>query len=109
MRRKSQHVYQMDASSPGTLHSPRCWLASHLHTASWAGLGFSTLFIFSHTFKKGEETTSESLQLPEALEKERAEEQAGSLPSSQLKVPDSLRYLCLSSSPHPETIVIELA
>lgn len=69
----------MDASSPRMLHSPRCWFASHLHTLL-SGLGLvSTLPLFLATLsRKGKRKISESLQLPEALEKEKAEERAGS-------------------------------
>lgn len=66
----------MGASSPRTLHSPRCWFASHLLHTLLSGLGLvSTLPLFLATLsRKGKRKILEPLQLPEALEKEEAEE-----------------------------------
>ena len=62
MRRKREHACQMGVSSPRTLHSPRCWLASHLHTLLH-GLGFvSILSLFLATLsRKGKKKKSRNL------------------------------------------------
>lgn len=100
----------MGASSPRTLHSPRCWFASHLHTLLSGLRLVSTLPLFLATLsRKGKRKILEPLQLPEALEKEEAEERACSwvialLPSEGSSQPR--RCVCLSPSPCSGAMVL---
>lgn len=68
------------------------------HSALWAGLSFNFLLFLAVLSRKGtnkqtKKHISESLQLPQVFEKQRAEEQAGNL--GLLKAPASWRCLYL--------------
>ena len=98
-----------DASQPQVLVS-----ITPTHSASWAGLRFNTLFIFSHAFKKGEKKKSwnlcsflKPLRKRKLRSKQTVARATALLPAEGFSQPK--RCLCLSSSPCPGTTVIELA